>query len=128
MGPGVNTEKPSRFEKDLQARFARFARGAPRESCFRYKNSNGMSVARTSASPQVATRARMNWDRVQGNWKQVAGRIQQRWGRLTEDTLREIAGQREELVGKIQEAYGISRDDAGRRARERSRGQRLVRH
>jgi len=66
----------------------------------------------------------MNWDRLQGSWKQVAGWMQQHWGRFTEDSLRELAGRREELVGKIQEAYGISREDAGRLARERSRGRR----
>lgn len=63
----------------------------------------------------------MNRDRVEGQWKQMAGKMKQHWGRLTADTHREIEGQRDELVGKIQEAYGISRDEAGRQARDRQR-------
>jgi uncharacterized protein YjbJ (UPF0337 family) len=47
--------------------------------------------------------------------------MKQQWGRLTADTRREIEGRRDELVGKIQEAYGISRDEAGRQARDRRR-------
>ncbi|HEX8011462.1 MAG TPA: CsbD family protein [Casimicrobiaceae bacterium] len=63
----------------------------------------------------------MNWDRLQGQLKQRIGRIKQQWGKMTADTLRELEGRHDELTGKIQEAYGISRDDALRQARNRGR-------
>jgi uncharacterized protein YjbJ (UPF0337 family) len=63
----------------------------------------------------------MNWDRVQGNWKQVAGKLKKHWGKLTADVLTEINGERDELVGKIQEAYGITRDKAERRVRDKEK-------
>ena len=61
----------------------------------------------------------MNRDRVEGHWKQWTGRMKQQWGKLTYDTTRESEGRRDELIGKVQEAYGISRDEAGRQARNR---------
>jgi uncharacterized protein YjbJ (UPF0337 family) len=63
----------------------------------------------------------MNWDRVGGYLKQLAGRFKQQLAKRTGDTHMEIEGRRDELIGKIQEAYGISRDEAGRQARDRGR-------
>ncbi len=63
----------------------------------------------------------MNLDRVRGYLKQLAGRLTQQWGKRRGDTLKETEGRRDELIGKIQEAYGISRDEAGRQARNRGR-------
>jgi uncharacterized protein YjbJ (UPF0337 family) len=63
----------------------------------------------------------MNWDRLGGYFKQLVGRLKQQWGKRTGDDLTEIDGRRDELIGKIQEAHGISRDEAGRQARDRGR-------
>jgi len=63
----------------------------------------------------------MNWDRLGGQFKQLAGRLKQQWGKRTGDNLTEIDGRHDELIGKIQEAYGISRDEAERQARDRGR-------
>ena len=63
----------------------------------------------------------MNLDRVRAHLTQLAGRLKQWWGRRTGDTRMEIEGKHDELIGKIQEAYGISRDEAGRQARDRGR-------
>ncbi len=60
----------------------------------------------------------MNWDRAQGSWRQFKGRMRQRLAMLTDDHTNEIAGSREVLVGKLQEAYGIGKEEAGRRIKD----------
>ena len=58
----------------------------------------------------------MNWDQIEGKWKQFKGSAHQQWGKLTDDDLAMIAGSREKFVGKLQEHYGITKDEAQRRA------------
>lgn len=58
----------------------------------------------------------MNWDQIEGKWKQFKGSARQQWGMLTDDDLAMIAGSREKFVGKLQERYGITKDEAQRRA------------
>jgi uncharacterized protein YjbJ (UPF0337 family) len=58
----------------------------------------------------------MNWDQIEGKWKQFKGSARQQWGKLTDDDLAMIAGSREKFVGKLQEHYGITKDEAQRRA------------
>ena len=60
----------------------------------------------------------MNWDRVEGQWKQMKGTLKEKWGKLTDDDLTYIAGKRDNFVGKVQERYGISKDEAQKRADE----------
>ena len=60
----------------------------------------------------------MNWDQIAGQWKQVKGTVKSQFGKLTDDDLTQIAGKRDQLIGKIQERYGISREEAHRRAEE----------
>lgn len=60
----------------------------------------------------------MNWDQMEGKWKQMKGSVKEHWGKLTDDDLDVIAGKRDRLVGRVQERYGISREEAQRRADE----------
>lgn len=60
----------------------------------------------------------MNWDQIQGQWKQLRGSVKEKFGKLTDDDLTQIAGRRDQLIGKIQERYGITREEAQRRAEE----------
>ncbi|MGH9559688.1 MAG: CsbD family protein [Bryobacteraceae bacterium] len=60
----------------------------------------------------------MDWNRVEGEWEQIKGSAKERWAKFTEDDLKEIAGNRDKIVGKLQEKYGISKDEAYRRAEE----------
>ncbi len=61
----------------------------------------------------------MNSDQLQGQWLQLKGSIKQQWGKLTDDDLIYIGGTRDSLVGRIQERYGILRQEADRRVKER---------
>jgi len=58
----------------------------------------------------------MNWNQMQANWKQAKGSVKQEFGSLTDNDLEMIAGSRDKLIGKLQERYGITREEAQRRA------------
>jgi uncharacterized protein YjbJ (UPF0337 family) len=58
----------------------------------------------------------MNWDQVKGRWKQLEGSAREKWGDLTNDEFDQIQGDRQILVGKLQERYGITKEEAERRA------------
>lgn len=58
----------------------------------------------------------MNWDQAKGKWKQLQGSVREKWGELTNDEIEQIEGNRDILVGKLQERYGITKEEAQRRA------------
>ena len=59
----------------------------------------------------------MNWDVMQGKWKQIEGDARSQWGKFTDDEWHQVGGDFEKFVGKIQEKYGVSREEAERRAK-----------
>ncbi len=60
----------------------------------------------------------MNWNQLEGNWKQFKGSVKQQWGKLTDNDLEYIAGKRDKFAGKLQERYGMSKEDAEKKADE----------
>ena len=60
----------------------------------------------------------MNWDQLEGNWRQLKGSVKQQWGKLTDNDIEYIAGKREKFAGKLQERYGMSKEDAEKKADE----------
>jgi uncharacterized protein YjbJ (UPF0337 family) len=58
----------------------------------------------------------MRWDQVEGTWTELRGSMRQHWGQLTDDDLEVIAGTRDQFVCKLQERYGMSHEEAQRRA------------
>ena len=60
----------------------------------------------------------MSWDEIAGKWKQVKGSVKQEWGNLTNDDVDYIAGSRERFAGKLQQRYGLSKEQAQKRADE----------
>ncbi len=60
----------------------------------------------------------MNWDQLEGNWKQFKGSLKQQWGKLTDNDIEYIAGKRDKFAGKLQERYGLSKEEAERKADE----------
>lgn len=60
----------------------------------------------------------MNWDQIEGKWKQLKGSAKQQWGKLTDDDLAYIGGSKDKFVGRLQERYGISKEDARKKADE----------
>jgi uncharacterized protein YjbJ (UPF0337 family) len=60
----------------------------------------------------------MNWDQLEGNWRQFKGSVKQQWGKLTDNDIEYIAGKREKFAGKLQERYGMSKQEAEKKADE----------
>jgi len=60
----------------------------------------------------------MNWDQVAGKWRQLRGSVREQWGEITDDDFETIAGNRDKFVGSLQERYGITREEAQKRADE----------
>ncbi|WP_280561784.1 MULTISPECIES: CsbD family protein [unclassified Chromohalobacter] len=58
----------------------------------------------------------MNWDQIEGRWTEVKGKAKASWGEMTDDELDQVAGKRDQLIGKLQTKYGISKEDAEKRA------------
>ena len=58
----------------------------------------------------------MEWEEIKAKWLQFKGSAKQEWGKLTDDDLDYIAGTRDRLVGRLQEKYGVSKEEAERRA------------
>ena len=60
----------------------------------------------------------MNWEQIAGQWTHLKGSVREKYGKLTDDDLNQIAGKREQFIGKLQERYGISKEEAQKRAEE----------
>jgi uncharacterized protein YjbJ (UPF0337 family) len=75
-------------------------------------------MAGSAANPKKESKKEsfMNWDQLEGNWKQLKGALKQQWGKLTDNDLEYIAGKRDKFAGKLQERYGLSKEEAERRA------------
>lgn len=58
----------------------------------------------------------MNWDQIEGRWTEVKGKAKASWGEMTDDELDQVAGKRDQLIGKLQTKYGISKEEAEKRA------------
>lgn len=58
----------------------------------------------------------MDWNQVVAKWNLFKGSVKQEWGELTDDDLDYIAGTRDKLIGRLQEKYGVSKEEAERRA------------
>ncbi|MDV6319437.1 CsbD family protein [Chromohalobacter sp. HP20-39] len=58
----------------------------------------------------------MNWDQIEGRWTDVKGKAKASWGEISDDELDQIAGKRDQLIGKLQTTYGISKEEAEKRA------------
>jgi uncharacterized protein YjbJ (UPF0337 family) len=66
----------------------------------------------------------MNWEDIRAKWMQFKGSMKQHWAELTDDDLDYISGTRDRLIGTLQVKYGITREEAERRAEEWFRTQR----
>lgn len=60
----------------------------------------------------------MNWDQIEGKWKQLKGSAKQQWAKLTDDDLQYMSGGKDKFVGRLQERYGLSKEEAQRKADE----------
>ena len=60
----------------------------------------------------------MNKHILEGKWKQVRGEAKAWWGKLTDNDIEYIAGKREKFAGKLQERYGMSKQEAEKKADE----------
>lgn len=60
----------------------------------------------------------MNWTQIEGNWQQLKGTVKQQWGKLTDSDVDYIAGKRDRFAGKLRERYGLSKEEAERKADE----------
>ena len=60
----------------------------------------------------------MNWAQIEGNWQQLKGTVRQQWGKLTDSDVDYIAGKRDRFAGKLRERYGLSKEEAERKADE----------
>ena len=60
----------------------------------------------------------MNWDQIEGRWKDLRGKARESWGELTDDELDQIAGKKDQMIGKLQTKYGITKEEAEKRANE----------
>nr|WP_163500675.1 CsbD family protein [Halomonas socia] len=60
----------------------------------------------------------MNWDQIEGRWKEFQGKARESWGELTNDELDQIAGKKDRMIGKLQTKYGISKEEAEKRAND----------
>ena len=60
----------------------------------------------------------MNKDTVKGNFQQLKGKIKEQWGKLTDDEISQMEGHADVLAGKLQERYGLSKEEAERRAKD----------
>jgi len=60
----------------------------------------------------------MDWDEMSAKWMQFKGSVKQQWAKFTDDDLDYIGGTRDRLVGRLQEKYGVSQEEAERRADE----------
>ncbi|WP_277811805.1 CsbD family protein [Chromohalobacter canadensis] len=58
----------------------------------------------------------MNWDQIEGRWTEVRGKAKASWGEMTDDELDQVAGKRDQLIGKLQTKYGITKEEAEKRA------------
>ncbi|WP_280538896.1 CsbD family protein [Chromohalobacter sp. 11-W] len=58
----------------------------------------------------------MNWDQIEGRWTEVKGKAKASWGEMTDDELDQVAGKRDQLIGKLQAKYGITKEEAEKRA------------
>ncbi|MCK0713884.1 MULTISPECIES: CsbD family protein [Chromohalobacter] len=58
----------------------------------------------------------MNWDQIEGRWTEVKGKAKASWGEMTDDELDQVAGKRDQLIGKLQTKYGITKEEAEKRA------------
>jgi uncharacterized protein YjbJ (UPF0337 family) len=77
------------------------------------------TLAANSANPKKSGKdSFMNWDQLEGNWRQFKGSVKQKWGKLTDNDIEYIAGKREKFAGKLQERYGMSKEDAEKKADE----------
>jgi uncharacterized protein YjbJ (UPF0337 family) len=76
-------------------------------------------MAGNSANPRKSGKdSFMNWDQLEGNWRQFKGSVKQKWGKLTDNDIEYIAGKREKFAGKLQERYGMSKEEAEKKADE----------
>ncbi|PAU75242.1 CsbD family protein [Halomonas salipaludis] len=60
----------------------------------------------------------MNWDQIEGRWKEFQGKARESWGELTNDELDQIAGKKDRMIGKLQTKYGITKEEAEKRAND----------
>ncbi|APX92159.1 hypothetical protein BWR19_03950 [Halomonas sp. 1513] len=60
----------------------------------------------------------MNWDQIEGRWKDLRGKARESWGELTDDELDQIAGKKDQMIGKLQTKYGITKEEAEKRAND----------
>ncbi|GAB3348548.1 CsbD family protein [Chromohalobacter beijerinckii] len=58
----------------------------------------------------------MNWDQIEGRWTEIKGKAKASWGEMTDDELDQVAGKRDQLIGKLQAKYGITKEEAEKRA------------
>ncbi|MBZ5875542.1 CsbD family protein [Chromohalobacter israelensis] len=58
----------------------------------------------------------MNWDQIEGRWTELKGKAKASWGEMSDDELDQIAGKRDQMIGKLQTKYGISKEEAEKRA------------
>jgi uncharacterized protein YjbJ (UPF0337 family) len=60
----------------------------------------------------------MNWDQIEGKWKQLRGSVKQQWAKLSDDDLQYMSGSKDKFVGRLQERYGLSKEEALKKADE----------
>ena len=48
--------------------------------------------------------------------KELKGKAKASWGEMSDDELDQIAGKRDQMIGKLQTKYGISKEEAEKRA------------
>jgi uncharacterized protein YjbJ (UPF0337 family) len=68
------------------------------------------------ANWQPFRRNAMNWDQIEGRWTELKGKAKASWGEMSDDELDQIAGKRDQMIGKLQTKYGISKEEAEKRA------------
>ena len=60
----------------------------------------------------------MNWEQIERSWKQLKGTVRQKLEKLTDSDVDYIAGKRERFTAKLRERYGLSKEEADRKADE----------
>lgn len=76
------------------------------------------SAANCCDSNEQAPQIDMNADILKGQWKELKGDAKSRWAKITDDEWQGIEGSFDKLVGAIQKAYGESKEEAQKQARD----------